>query len=103
MLLCYSTVKQSPDYCEACQEARLATPARQLLKGTACDRPVSSHHRRSGDPCRTGGRRAVTALPTGIDAVLEVAPPAFSPVQACEIARSAFGIDAATARSLGSE
>lgn len=39
----------------------------------------------------------------GIDAVLEASPPAFSPAAACEIARGAFGIEAADAKNLGSE
>ena len=40
---------------------------------------------------------------TGIDAVLQAQPPAFSPEQACEIGRGTFGIEATGARSLGSE
>ena len=40
---------------------------------------------------------------TGIDAVLQAPPPLFSAAQACEIGRAAFGIEALSARSLGSE
>src|SRR5260221_12737589 len=39
----------------------------------------------------------------GIDAVLQAPPPPFSAAQACEIGRAAFGIEAVSARSLGSE
>jgi 4-aminobutyrate aminotransferase-like enzyme/Ser/Thr protein kinase RdoA (MazF antagonist) len=39
----------------------------------------------------------------GVDAVLQAPPPTFSPAQACEIGRASFGIDALSARSLGSE
>src|SRR5258708_39508603 len=39
----------------------------------------------------------------GIDAVLQAPPPPFSAAQACEIGRAAFGIEALSARSLGSE
>ena len=39
----------------------------------------------------------------GIDAVLQAPPPSFSTAQACEIGRAAFGIEAVSARSLGSE
>ena len=40
---------------------------------------------------------------TGIDAVLQAPSPPFSAAQACEIGRAAFGIEAVSARSLGSE
>src|SRR5258708_26217987 len=52
-------------------------------------------------PRRTGG--AVSVSSTGIDAVLQAPPPLFSAEQACEIGRAAFGIEALSARSLGSE
>src|SRR5258708_39201006 len=52
-------------------------------------------------PRRTGG--AVSVSSTGIDAVLQAPPPLFSAAQACEIGRAAFGIEALSARSLGSE
>jgi 4-aminobutyrate aminotransferase-like enzyme/Ser/Thr protein kinase RdoA (MazF antagonist) len=45
----------------------------------------------------------VSVSSADIDAVLQAPPPAFSPEQACEIAQATFGIDAAGARSLGSE
>jgi 4-aminobutyrate aminotransferase-like enzyme/Ser/Thr protein kinase RdoA (MazF antagonist) len=45
----------------------------------------------------------VTVSSSGIDAVLEALPPAFSPAQACEVGRTGFGIDATAAASLGSE
>jgi len=45
----------------------------------------------------------VTLSTTGIDAVLQARPPAFSAAQACEIGRAAFGIEGLAARSLGSE
>jgi 4-aminobutyrate aminotransferase-like enzyme/Ser/Thr protein kinase RdoA (MazF antagonist) len=40
---------------------------------------------------------------TGIDAVLQAPPPPFSAAHACEIGRTVFGIEAVSARSLGSE
>ena len=45
----------------------------------------------------------MTVSSTGIDAVLQARPPAFSPEQACEIGRAAFGVESSGARSLGSE
>ncbi|HEX9031744.1 MAG TPA: aminotransferase class III-fold pyridoxal phosphate-dependent enzyme, partial [Streptosporangiaceae bacterium] len=45
----------------------------------------------------------MTGQPNGIDAVLQAPPPAFSPAGAVEVGRETFGIEAATARSLGSE
>ena len=45
----------------------------------------------------------MTVSSTGIDAVLQAQPPAFTPEQACETGRGTFGIEASGARSLGSE
>jgi len=45
----------------------------------------------------------VSVSSTGIDAVLQAPPPLFSAAQACEIGRAAFGIEALSVRSLGSE
>ncbi len=45
----------------------------------------------------------MTVSSTGIDAVLQALPPAFSPEQACEIGLAAFGVESSGARSLGSE
>ncbi len=45
----------------------------------------------------------MTVSSTGIDAVLQAQPPAFTPEQACEIGRGTFGIEASGARNLGSE
>ncbi|MGI9005651.1 MAG: phosphotransferase [Streptosporangiaceae bacterium] len=45
----------------------------------------------------------MTVSPTGIDAVLEAPPPAFSPALACDAGRTGFGLDAAGASGLGSE
>ncbi len=45
----------------------------------------------------------MTVSSTGIDAVLQAQPPAFSPEQASEIGRAAFGVESSGARSLGSE
>ncbi|HEX7994748.1 MAG TPA: aminotransferase class III-fold pyridoxal phosphate-dependent enzyme [Streptosporangiaceae bacterium] len=45
----------------------------------------------------------MTVSSTAIDAVLQTQPPAFTPEQACEIGRATFGIEASSAKSLGSE
>jgi 4-aminobutyrate aminotransferase-like enzyme/Ser/Thr protein kinase RdoA (MazF antagonist) len=45
----------------------------------------------------------LSLLSPGIDAVLQAPAPPFSTAQACEIGRAAFGIEAVSARSLGSE
>jgi 4-aminobutyrate aminotransferase-like enzyme len=45
----------------------------------------------------------VTDLLTGIDAILQAPPPTFSAAEILVIGRSAFGIEASGARSLGSE
>jgi 4-aminobutyrate aminotransferase-like enzyme/Ser/Thr protein kinase RdoA (MazF antagonist) len=58
-------------------------------------------HPDAADGAAAGG--AVTVSSTGIDAVLQTRPPAFSPAQACEIGMAAFGVGATDARSLGSE
>ena len=45
----------------------------------------------------------MTVSASGIDAVLQVPPPALSAADACDIGRASFGVDAASALSLGSE